>query len=100
MSGGSHNYLCYVEPEEFLRRIATVQEMAERLQVLGYPAEADQVAQFALELDRTLFWIRAMVQKYTKVFHDIEWLDSYDIGRDTFEEAMEKWQADQRKDQL
>ncbi|MET7687962.1 hypothetical protein ABZT06_08275 [Streptomyces sp. NPDC005483] len=96
MSGGSYNYLCYMQDLEDLQSHRhDLEEMASRLAGLGYAQDA------ARETEELLLLLRqwetraaARVQRLADVWHAVEWLDSSDSGEDGVREALAKYRND------
>ncbi|WP_306317219.1 MULTISPECIES: hypothetical protein [unclassified Streptomyces] len=96
MSGGSFNYLCYVQDLEDLRsQRHDLEDMASRLAGLGYAQDA------ARETEELLLLLRqwevratARVARLTDVWKAVEWWDSSDSGEDGVHEALAKYRND------
>lgn len=93
MSGGSHNYLYRAEADELLRygRIADLEEMEQFLIVEGYTDIAKDVRRLIEYCKSAEIRISVLFEQLEEVFHDIEWYDSSDIGRDSLFKTLEKY---------
>lgn len=104
MSGGSFNYLCVKSAEEILANPDSLFEMAEWLNT-HYPKSwaalntnlvVTRIKEIQTELD--IFTTKmqdlqpdAMVNKLSDVWHDIEWFESNDYGKDRVEAAIQEY---------
>ena len=93
MSGGSHNYLYRAEADELLRyeRIADLEEMEQFLIVEGYTDIAKDVRRLIEYCKTAEIRISVLFEQLEEVFHDIEWYDSSDIGRESLLKTLEKY---------
>ena len=95
MSGGSYDYLCYAD---FTPNIdpSTLDRMAQRLNELGYPEEAELtriVKRDYCEGDV----IEHNFPNLRYVWREVEWLDSCDIGEDTMHARMANFRGTTEK---
>jgi hypothetical protein len=95
MSGGSYNYLCYMQDLEDLQSHRHgLEEMASRLAGLGYAQDAARETEELLVLFRQ--WeTRAAVRMHrlADVWHAVEWWDSNDSSEDAVHEALAKYRG-------
>jgi hypothetical protein len=94
MSGGSHNYLCYAEVEDLLNRVNDMEEMEQFLIKKGYTDIAEDVRRLIEYCKSAQVRISVLFEQLEKVFHDIEWYCSADIGEDTLNETLEKYRRE------
>lgn len=93
MSGGSFDYL-YVHYEVELRHERQLEQMADRLAVLGYADDAAQETRRALE-DARAARVRAEValKRLEGVWKAMEWWQSSDWSEDAVAEALVKYRG-------
>lgn len=93
MSGGSHNYLCYVEVQELLSstRIADMEEVEQRLIQLGYVDVAKDVRRLIEYCKSAEIRIGVLFEQLDEVFRAVEWYDSADIGKDSLIKRLEEY---------
>jgi len=97
MSGGSYNYLYSKEAETLLeqRDDQDLTAMLIRLEQMG---NADDVTIHLYQVLSNLAMIRECLEETDKILHivspvlrAVEWRDSYDIGEDQLQAALEEW---------
>lgn len=98
MSGGSHNYLCYTETNDLLlgSKIEDMKRMEQYLLKIGYVDIAKDVRrliEYCLSAENR---IGVLFEQLEKVFHDIEWNHSGDIGDARLIETLEKYREGKR----
>ena len=91
MSGGSHNYLCYVEMPDIIGRTADMEEMEQNLIELGYIDIAKDVRRLIEYCKSAQIRISVLFEQLENVFHDVEWYHSGDIGREILIERLEQY---------
>lgn len=96
MSGGSYNYLCYVEDlEDLIGKRHSLQEMADSLGELDYAADAARETEELLAIIRQ--WeVRAGVRidRLKDVWKALEWWHSSDSGEDGLREALAAYRGE------
>lgn len=96
MSGGSYNYLCWVQDlEDINSKRYALREMADRLAGLGYAQDAAAETEELLVLLQQ--WeIRAgvRIKRLSDVWHAVEWWDSNDSTEEDVREALTKYRGD------
>lgn len=91
MSGGSHNYLCYADLHEVIGRTADMEDMERELIKMGYTDIAKDVRrliEYCLSAENR---IGVLFEQLERVFHDIEWYHSGDIGEKSLIETFERY---------
>ena len=93
MSGGSHEYLCYTETNDLLlpSKIENMEKMEQYLLKIGYADIAKDIRrliEYCLSAENR---IGVLFEQLEKVFHDIEWNHSGDIGDERLIETLEKY---------
>jgi len=93
VSGGSYDYLCYAEPDEYPQKLHDFERMADRLARLGF--HDPSVETFALIGDIRSFRARmeATKKRLADVWRAVEWYDSCDYGLDQVGEAVAKYRG-------
>ena len=95
MSGGSHDYLCYKDPDELLYHLSMVQKMADDLARLGYAQDAaretNEVIAICHQFDAR---ISARLQRLRPVWLALEWWHSGDMNEDGFKFNLERYRTD------
>lgn len=101
MSGGSYEYLCWVDHHSpLLEKLATMtgqlDEMSTRLAGLGYAPDAAAETEELLLLMRQ--WenrARARIERLADVWKAVEWWDSADWSEERVHEALAKYRGDE-----
>lgn len=97
MSGGSYNYICYVELGDILNRIEDAESMVGRLKELEAKEfkGADYVARmtegFLTDLREVEKRFRRRLEDLQEVWKAVEWYDSGDSGVDSVKVALEEY---------
>lgn len=91
MSGGSYDYLCYVETEDVFAhyRIQNLVAIKDRLVVLGHEDAARNVQSLIRNIRLSVSSIGEQLDLLRGVLKAVEWLDSADYGEDQVAEAVE-----------
>lgn len=90
MSGGSYDYLCYVDSTEIENRLSDVERMAEQLVSLGCPNEAKAFCRFIEQVKLMRIKKSAFIEEYQDVMRGVEWTDSGDWSEESFSQFMEE----------
>lgn len=95
MSGGSYDYLCYIEYFQLLEpyRIRTLEDMERRFIELGYIDIAKDFRRLIEYIISANNRVEVLAENLNKLMHDIEWLDSGDIGKDTLARTVEEYRG-------
>lgn len=92
MSGGSYDYLCFADESDVLRRLESLQRMADRLDEVCPEAAAETRALFdgpkSLRAE-----VEARLKRLTDLWYAVEWRDSGDWGDTQLADAVEKFRA-------
>jgi hypothetical protein len=91
MSGGSHNYLCYAEMPDIVGRTADMENMERILIEEGYTDIAKDVRRLIEYCKSAEVRVGVLFEQLHEVFHDIEWYDSADIGKETLCKTLENY---------
>lgn len=94
MSGGSHNYLCYVEMPDIIGRTNDMEDMEKTLIEKGYVDIAKDVRRLIEYCKSAEVRIGVLFGQLEKVFHDVEWYHSGDIGYETLIERLELYRKE------
>lgn len=89
MSGGSFNYLCFVDADEIGQRLDTLDDMARSLDEI-----CPEAAAATRELADHVRGAQPRIDALKDVWHAIEWWHSSDWGRAQVEEVSAKYRAD------
>lgn len=88
MSGGAHGYIGRVsDMSELLEKIGHLKDVAERLKELGH----DLVAEETQSLYHRLTAEPECFEEIRKVWHAVDYLDSYDYSEEQVAEAVAEW---------
>ncbi len=94
MSGGSWDYLYSKELDELLNRKGSIQQMADKLAMLGYaPDAASETMDLLLTLRMFECRLDAMLDRLRPIWKGIEWWDSADWSEETFKEALTRYRG-------
>jgi len=97
MSGGSYNYLCYMQASDLFSEQVTLQNMADDLAELGYANDvAKETEQLLLTVRSSLNRIKAMQERLEPVFHAMEWWKSCDSSEESLKEALKEYRGSTR----
>lgn len=88
MSGGSFNYLCYVDAEEIGQRLGTLDEMAAALEEI-----CPEAAAATREIADQVRDVQPKIDALKDVWHAVEWWYSSDWSRDRVEDVAAKYRA-------
>lgn len=91
MSGGSLNYLCYAELPDIVSRTRDMEDVEQTLIKLGYTDIARDVRRLIEYCISAQIRIGVLAEQLHDVFHDIEWYDSADIGKETLIKRLEQY---------
>jgi hypothetical protein len=91
MSGGSFNYLCYTETTDLFHKIDDMEDMEQFLIKKGYTDIAKDVRRLIEYCKTAEIRISVLFEQLEKVFHDIEWQTSGDIGDDSLTNTLEQY---------
>jgi len=91
MSGGSYNYLCFKDSYEIISARKEIGEMRDRLIELGYLDAAKETESILLMLDSFEVRIQSRIDRLKFIWKSVEWFDSGDDGKDSVDEAVEKY---------
>lgn len=95
MSGGSFNYLCYAEPEDLLRRLGDLREMADALAAMGYARDAAaETEELICYINQAIIRIETRRKRLQDVWRDMEWWKSGDYSEAQFKEALAKYRGE------
>lgn len=90
MSGGAHGYIGRVDSmSELLEKIGHLPDVAQRLRELGHSrvAEETQSLYDRVMVEPDLF------EELRKVWHAVDYLDSWDYSEDQVAEATREWEG-------
>ena len=93
MSGGSLNYLCYAEVPDIIGRTRDMEDVEHTLIRLGYTDIAEDVRRLIEYCISASIRIGVLAEQLNDVFHDVEWYDSADIGKETLIERLEQYRS-------
>jgi len=91
MSGGSYNYLCYKDASEISNNESDIKDMVNRLSELNYPDAAKETESVLLEIRSFEVRMDARLERLSKVWKSVEWLDSGDSGEEGVRSAIEEY---------
>jgi hypothetical protein len=91
MSGGSYNYLCHKEANELENHLDDVESMRDRLIELGHLDIAQETESLILTIKAFKVRINARLSRLQDVWKEVEWYDSGDSGKDSVNEAVDKY---------
>ena len=91
MSGGSINYLCYAE--DVINRTNDMEDVEKILISLGYIDIATDVRRLIEYCKTAEIRINVLFEQLEDVFHDVEWYESADIGKETLIKTLEKYRS-------
>lgn len=96
MSGGSYDYLCYKETDDWLAGVPErAQQMGDRLAELGYPDAALETATAILAARAARVRMEAILRRMQPVWKAVEWMDSGDWGPDDLAAAVAEYRGEQ-----
>ena len=95
MSGGSYEYLCYKDHFQLFDpyKIRTLEDMEQRFIDLGYIDVAKDFRRLIEYIISANNRVEVLAGNLNKLMHDIEWLDSGDIGKDTLARTVEEYRG-------
>lgn len=99
MSGGSYDYLCYVnELNDLMDKAGPLEQMADRLAGLGYAEDAARETQELLVQLRQ-WQVRAQVRmrRLSPVWKAVEWWDSADSSEGAVREALAAYRGEEQR---
>jgi hypothetical protein len=101
MSGGSYDYLCWVQDlEEVNAKRAQLREMADRLAALGYAQDAAaETEELLVLLQQWEVRAQVRVKRLAQVWKAVEWWDSGDWSEDQVREALGEYRQHNRGEQ-
>ena len=82
MSGGSFNYLCYKDTEDFFKRTDDLEEMKEILEKHGYKNISKDVNSLISYIKDSIRFIDEKREELRPIFKAIEYFESGDIGKE------------------
>lgn len=90
MSGGSYDYLCWVQDlEEINGKRRMLRSMADRLAGLGYAQDAAaETEELLVMLQQWEVRAQVRIQRLSEVWKAVEWWDSADTTEDGVREAL------------
>ena len=91
MSGGSYNYLCFAPMTDVIKRVADMGEMEDFLLKAGYTDIAKDVRRLMEYCKSAENRISVLFERLEEVFHDIEWYESGDIGKESLIKTLEEY---------
>ena len=91
MSGGSFGYLCFANMPYIIQRIDDMERMEQYLIQKGYTDIAKDVRRLIEYCKSAEIRISVLFEQLEKVFHDIEWQTSGDIGGDRLINTLEQY---------
>ena len=87
MSGGSYDYLCFMEFDKIIDNLDLLDKMAERLIELGYIAAAMETYKAKNEVEAAMVRYEAHKERLENLWRAVEWYDSGDWGLEDAKEA-------------
>lgn len=99
MSGGSYDYLCYKDCDQLFDpyRVKALEVMEQRFIDLGYIDVAKDFRRLIEYIISANNRVEVLAGNLNKLMHDIEWLDSGDIGKDTLARTVEEYRGGDTK---
>ena len=94
MSGGSFDYLCFMEVDKLMNNKELLDKMANRLLELGYKDAAKETVLAKIILEQTEIRIEVIRDRLEKVWKAVEWMDSGDSGIDRVEEVIKNYRGE------
>lgn len=94
MSGGSYNYLCYIEASEIGNRISDLRDMQSRLAELGHLDAAEETEELLLIWNQFITRAAVRIRRLECVWKAVEWRDSGDIGDEELQKAVDTYRGD------
>lgn len=88
MSGGSFNYLCYVDAEEIGQRLGALDDMASALEVV-----CPEAAAATREIADHVRGVQPKIDALKDLWHAVEWWHSSDWGRERVESVVAAYRA-------
>ena len=95
MSGGSFNYLCFVDADDVPNRLSDLDDMAEALRVAGYLDAAEETLRLKMETERYIFHTQLRCSRLCEVWKAMEWWHSADSSQDAVESAIVEYRLEQ-----
>jgi hypothetical protein len=81
MSGGSYNYLCFKEVDQLRYQDVDIENMARRLDALGFSDLAQATRQLFQDITKAFEELEKKVEPYRDIWRVVEWADSGDTSR-------------------
>lgn len=91
MSGGSFNYLCCKDVPDVFNYVRDLEEMEQFLISDGHIDIAKDVRRLIEYVRSAEIRIGVLLESLNKVFHDIEWYVSADIGKERLLKTLEDY---------
>ena len=91
MSGGSFNYLCHKELDDFFQNTEELQSMADSLSEAGAQDASVLTNSIVYQVNKTRAIVEPMMSDLYEVWHAMEWWRSGDYGDETFKEKLKEW---------
>ena len=93
MSGGSLGYLYNAELSDLLNRIPDLESVETTCILLGFKDVAMDVRRLIEYCISANVRIQVLFEQLQKVFHDVEWYHSSDIGKEDLLKTLEKYRG-------
>lgn len=90
MSGGSYNYLCFMEPDQISQHYADLAAMRDAL-ADDYPDAAKETETVRLIWNQFEVLMRARLDRLSPVWKAVEWTHSGDTGPDAIKDAIAEY---------
>jgi len=87
MSGGSFNYLCFVDADRIGERIKDLERMEMRLMELDCPEASGATGAILVMLKA----LQVQIDRLSGVWQAVEWIDSGDYSEGQIEKANEEF---------
>jgi len=96
MSGGSFNYLCYVEVDALLsgERDESLHDMVDALRAHGAEDAAAETERLLAICEGQRARVTARLERLADLWHAMEWWQSCDTTEDDWKVELEKWREE------
>lgn len=95
MSGGSYNYLCFVDIDDIFNREFDLSTMRDRLAGLGYAQDAAaETEDLILILRQVRVRLQARIDRLEGVWRAVEWWDSGDSGEEALMQELNRYRVE------
>lgn len=94
MSGGSFNYLCFVDQHDITERLSDLEDMAAALEAAGCEDGAKETLHIKYSIEHFHTRMRVRLERIQDLWKAIEWERSCDTRREDTVKAIAKYRAE------